>query len=207
MQTLTWQSLLLQITLSSIPALFALAATYVTLRHQRKSKSDELASTASLKGRELMFGVYEKRLDELVKSADALSEALGGMQAALSLDPGVEKAHAFASRFFSVLYAQRLRLPQFVAESEAELAELGLSAEFEEIMNYIKTHEYVPTAKDSKDPTELMSHVYEDVLKPFSYMIKIQRAILEARADELFSQYLPEKSRRVRPAPSVSGTR
>jgi hypothetical protein len=44
-----------------------------------------------------------------------------------------------------------------------------------------------------------MSHVYEDVLKPFSYMMNLQRAILEAKADELFGQYLPEKSKRARP--------
>jgi hypothetical protein len=146
-QTLTWQTLLLQVLLSTIPALGVLAATFITLRHQRKSKSDELSAAATLKARELMFALYEKRLDDLVAMAEALSVALGEMQAAASIDPGKEKVHAATSRFFSVLYAQTLKLPEFIAETEAELAGLGLSAKFEDKLNYVSSSRRLRTRR------------------------------------------------------------
>jgi hypothetical protein len=77
LQPLTWKALILQFVLSLGPAAITLAATYFTLRHQRRLQSVEHKSATVLRARELMFGMYQKRLDAYVEHLASLGGTWG----------------------------------------------------------------------------------------------------------------------------------
>ena len=197
-QPLTWQAFLLQLLLSLGPAAVALAATYITLRHQRKLKRDELSISSTLRARELMFGLYEKRLSILLERSALLGETVAKVQVALRTTEDTDKQTEAISAFFSVIYAQAVQMPEFIEEVENELPALGLADKYAGNVSFIKTNlqasfQSIPPG----DPDAVMDNILLNMLKAMAFMINIQRDIVEAKAKELFEEYLPPTSNKL----------
>lgn len=191
-QTPTWQSAMIQISAPVVTALGVLGATYLTQRHQRKLKAVEVDATARLRARELMFGVYEKRLAELLAAAAALGAALGDLRVAVIVNLGDDKKAEAGARFFSLAYSQYMLVPEFVEEIEADLTALGMAERFAGKLREVKNRGAVrPRPASELNDKEAMQALHDEMLKPLSDLIYVQRAILEARAYELFKDYLP----------------
>lgn len=192
-QSLTWQTLLLQLLLSLGPAAIAVAATYLTMRYQRKLKADELSSASSLRARELIFGIYEKRLASLLEQSDALADAVARVQVALESKQDKEKVVDALSKFFASVYRAALLIPNQVEELEGELSAAGLTERFAEGINFIKGNMGAGFLSTAQPVTSLEGQqtAILNMLRTTTYMIQMQRGMMEVKADELFRDFLP----------------
>lgn len=190
MQTppLTWQAFFLQLLLSLGPAVIALAATYITLRHQRKLKQDELSISSSLRARELIFNHYQKKLDRISAASDDLNKALAEMHALLqSPEPG--DPVAISAKFMGSLVSIALMVKHEAEGIEDELNAFGLRQQYENelgVLNQLKSG-------FKWQPGGVFERQAEDLRNILLSLVIIQQAILEARMTDLFSEYLPAR--------------
>ena len=89
-QPLTWPTFFLQLLQYLGPAVIALAATYITLRRQRKQKQDELAMSSSLRARELIFNYIKRNSIDLLTCLKLYS----GVRSGATSEPGARAPYS-----------------------------------------------------------------------------------------------------------------
>lgn len=186
-QPLTWQAVVLQLLLSLGPAVIALTATYITLRHQRKTKRDELSLSSSLRARELVFNHYQKKLDRISALSENLSKAYGELDAIQRSLGKADLSLAFTN------YVQTVTEIVLMAKHEAEgiedeLRAYGLENKYEHELGVVRQ-----VISNKWQPQGEQQQQFENYCNMLRCFTLVQEAALEARMRDLFSEYLPAR--------------
>lgn len=184
-QAITWAIVALEILKYLGPAAIALAATYITLRHQRRTKRDELSLSSSLRARELVFNHYQKKLDRITAEVENIAKSFSELQVFLDSPGTVDKGPAVSS-FLKALTSIVLMAKHDAEEAADELRAYGLEKKYEYELKLVK--QAVDKTWEPKGDLKQNLADFRSLL--FSFTL-VQEAALEARMKNLFSEYLP----------------
>ena len=179
---------------SIIGGLFVLRANTRAQRNQRELYQAQLRGQLELKARELMFGVYQRKMEEFTREVQELGAALGKFGAAMHLSD-VDNAGRIEAMmaFMGTMRTITDPIVERIEDIEQELAYEGLSREYERQLGFVKSH-LTPDLAELQ-PIDVERR-YKDLSRALTYVTQIQHGLFEKKSDELFRDYLPLKSER-----------
>jgi hypothetical protein len=145
-----------------------------------------------LKARELMFGVYQRKMEEFNREIKELGAVLGklGMVMHLSDVEEREKMEVMMG-FVGTVRALTDPIIERIGEIENELSEAGLLSKCERQLSFVKMHLTPDLARLTPQKVESS---YQNLSKGLAYITELQNALVEKKRQELFSEYLPSKA-------------
>lgn len=163
-----------------------------TLAHRRQLEIQVLAfkGQSELKARELMFGLYQRKLEELNSDIKQLGAVMGQLGAVLNL-PDVdedEKTKAVLG-FVGSLKGLLDPLSESIDEIEQELTDAGLLAKWKPKLDLVKSYLTLDFSRISSSEVE---RNYQHLSKALTYITQIQHSLVKKKSDDLFSDYLPK---------------
>jgi len=177
---------------SLVGGLFAM--WIATRAHQRQLEIQQiqLKSQNELKARELMFGMYQKKIEESSRDVKELGAALGKLSMALQLpDIGEKEKMDVRLAFVGTLSSTTKPIIEKMDEIEIEFNSMGIYEMYKDYFSFIK--ENIST----QNPEIILQQVeanYQKISKVITYLAVLQNILVEKKAQELFSDYLNTKS-------------
>lgn len=185
-QPISWPSFWMETVKILGPAIVALLGTFIALYHQRRLKKIELDALTQLKARELMFGDYQRKMEQNIKDTQGLGKTMAELHMALSLsDDELEKRKmlvAFTGSMNQIMSAISTNLD----EMEESLKKVNLHTKHKPNIDFIKKH-FDP----SNNTPSYISQNYKIITEALSYTVAMQQELIEKKREELFRDYLP----------------
>lgn len=176
---------------SIIGGLFAMWATTLAHRRQLEIQVQQLKGQSELKARELMFGLYQKKLEEHNRDIKQLGAVLGQLGAALNL-PDIEEHEKIKAIIGFVGSVKGLLDPlsESIDEIEQDLIDAGMLTKWKSKLDLVKSYLSLDFSRISS--VDIESN-YQNLSKALTYITQIQYSLVEKKSDELFSDYLPKR--------------
>jgi hypothetical protein len=145
-----------------------------------------------LKARELMFGVYQAKMEQFNREIKELGAVIGKMGMVMYL-PDVEEREKMETMMAFVGTLRSLTDPiiERIGEIENELENAGLLSKCEPQLTFVKMH---LTPDLARITPEKLERSYQNLSKALAYITELQNALVEVKRQELFSAYLPSQS-------------
>ncbi len=179
---------------SIIGGLFAMWTATRAHKRQLELQRIELKGQSELKARELIFGVYQKKMEGFNEAIKDLGGVIGKFGAALNLPDMEEKDKVDAMlSFVATVRVMTDPILERMDEIESELRDAELLTKYQRQLSFVKAHL-------SSDMTRMtfqeVASNFQNLSKALTYLTELQHALVEKKSDELFSEYLPSKSLR-----------
>lgn len=184
-QAVTWAGVALDALKILGPAVLALLGSMLALRHQRLTRDKELDAGARMRARELVFNHYQKKLDKISVMSDNLGKSLGEIQVHLFAPETPDRENAVRSFIPSIL-AIVVMAKHEVEDAEVQLKAFGLQEKY--------AREWSVVSQLNKQGGQIegdLEQQIETIRDSLFSLVLIQEALLEARMNELFNDYLP----------------
>lgn len=186
-QPISWPSFWMEAVKILGPAIVALLGTFIALYHQRRLKTVELDALTRLKARELMFGDYQRKMEQNIRDVQALGKTMAELEMALSLsDDELEKKKmlvAFVGSMNQIMSALSTNLDDL----EVNLKSVNLHAKHKPKIDFIKKH-FDP----ANTTPSYISRNHKTITEALAYMVSMQQELIEKKREELFREYLPK---------------
>jgi hypothetical protein len=190
---------------SIIGGLFAMWTATRAHKRQLELQRLQLKAQTELKARELMFVVYQKKMEGFNQDIKDLGGVIGKFGAAVNLPDMEEKDKTDAMlSFIATVRVLTNPILERMDEIEGELREAELLTKFERQLSFVKAHL-------SSDPTTMtfqqVANNFQNLSKALTYITELQHALVEKKSDELFGEYLPQSPVRNRffsPSPTTT---
>lgn len=196
----TWQhaaveitKLLIPVLTAIIPAIFAIAATFLTLRHQRKIEEAKIDGQAKLRARELMFNSYQQQMEKNVEDVKLLGNKVGELSMAARLSDDEEEVKKAIIAFVSFVVSITNPIRGSLDNIQNELLHFGLlEARKEQI---VRINKYINFDLNKATP-DLIFKECGNLTLALGEIVALHQEILDCKRRELFKDYLPEEKRR-----------
>lgn len=178
---------------SLIGGLFAMRIATRAHERQIELQQIQLRSQNELKARELMFGMYQKKMEESIRDIKELGSVLGKLGMTLQL-PDINEKEKMEVRlaFIGTLSSITKPILERINEMESEFNELGIYDKYKKSFDFIR--ENIFKQNPERNFQEIEGN-YEKTSKVITYLAELQSVLIESKAQELFSEYLPAKNR------------
>jgi len=177
---------------SIIGGLFAMWTATRAHARQLELQRIQLRAQSELKARELMFIVYQKKMEGFNQAIKELGGVIGKFGAAINLPDMEEKDKIDAMlSFIATVRVMTDPILERMDEIESELRDAELFTKYERQLSFVKTH--LLTDMSTMTFQQVASN-FQNLSKALTYITDLQHALVEKKSDELFSEYLPSKS-------------
>ncbi len=179
---------------SIIGGLFAMWTATRAHKRQLELQRIQLKGQSELKARELMFVVYQKKMEGFNQAIKDLGGEIGKFGAAVNLPDMEEKDKIDAMlSFIATVRVMTDPILERMDEIEGDLRDAGLLTKYERQLSFVKAH----LSSDMTAMTfQQVASNFQNLSRALTYITELQHALVEKKSDELFSEYLPSKSLR-----------
>ena len=178
---------------ATIGGLFSMRTATRAHRRQLEIQQIQFKAQMEMKARELMFGVYQKKIDDELQGIKLFGSVMGKLAMAIRVtDIDEQEKLNVLAEYIGVLRPLAEQITESYDEIETELKIWGLWSKWSEQFLFVKSH---LTSKISQITPEEIESSYETATKALSYIAQIQTAISERKRENLFNEYLPASSK------------
>jgi len=196
-EVVTWQAatveiakLLIPVISATIPAAFAVIATVLTLRHQRRVEETKIDGQTKLRARELMFNSYQQQMDKNAEEVKLLGQKVGELSMAAQLSDDQQEVNQALVAFVGLITSLTNPIKGSLEGIQDELKRYGLLEARKEKIETIRRHIEVDFRNATPD---IIFREYSKITVALGTVAAIQQEILDCKRRELFRDYLPDE--------------
>lgn len=176
---------------SIIGSLSAMLIATRAHKRQLELQKFQLRGQLELKARELMFGVYQRKMEGFNQDIKELGEAIGKMGMVMHFDVEQKEKMEVILGFVGTVRSLTDPIIERMGEIECELKNAGLLNSYERQLSFIKMHLSPDLARMTPGQVESS---YQNLSRALAYITELQNSLVEKKSQELFNEYLPPKA-------------